>query len=41
MEKKEGIDRKRRDLGRIDFGEIFDHGEDSVDDLFFGEVIVV
>lgn len=31
----------RRDLGRIDFGEALDDGENSVDDLLFGEMIVV
>lgn len=28
-------------LGRIDFGEALDDGENSVDDLLFGEMIVV
>jgi hypothetical protein len=41
MMQNEAINRKRRDLRRIHFGEIFDNRENSIDDLFFGEMIVV
>ena len=33
-------EKEERNLGRIDFGEIFDDGEDSLDDLLFGDMIV-
>lgn len=44
IEEEEVFSRNKRNvayLGRIDFGEALDDGENSVDDLLFGEMIVV